>query len=322
GDRVDVEVDGVRVDRQPVDARLLGGLPQRGRRQTRVARFAVPAELHPRTEAAVQAQQHPGGAGVDHQGAGGHVAGTVGPGHGRGAGPQQGERPVAGRAGDGVGRGPPGHHRRRVGVQLVRVGAGCHPRRLVRAHRGPGAGRPATGPAGWPTVTTAAPAPYVTDEARPSAASAARSRWTSAPSRTRVAGSDGSATVHRTVAPVGAGANVATSAVTVATARRTASGSTGPVSCRTSGGSAAARRRPSARASAVPSGNRSLSGSRTRLATTPGPSSSITTGNPRTTATGTRSVLPLTRSAAAASSSTTAVWVSCSWLPYGSAWPR
>src|SRR5690606_584641 len=97
--------------------------------------------------------------------------------------------------------------------------------RRVRAHGRPDAGRPAPEPAGWPTVTTAAPASYVTDEARPSAASAARSRWTSAPSRTRVTGSDGSSTVHRTVAPVGAGSNVATSAATVATARRTASGS-------------------------------------------------------------------------------------------------
>ena len=94
------------------------------------------------------------------------------------------------------------------------------------------------------------------------------------------------------------------------------------VKCRTVRRAATASRAPSRRASAVPSGNRSSSRGRTPD-TAPGPSSTVTRSpSPRTMATGTPPDLPLTRSAADAISSATAMTVASIARPWASGRPR
>ena len=55
--QVDVQIDRDRIKPETVDARLLGGLAEGGRRQGLVAGLAVTADLHPPVHLAVQAQQ-------------------------------------------------------------------------------------------------------------------------------------------------------------------------------------------------------------------------------------------------------------------------
>ena len=116
----------------------------------------------------------------------------------------------------------------------------------------------------------------------------------------------------------GAGAVIA-----IETARVTAAGSTASsVKCRMVRREATASRAPSRRASAEPSGKRSSSRGRTPE-TAPGPSSTVTWwARPRTSATGTPPDLPLTRSAAEAISSATAMTVASIARPWASGSPR
>ena len=107
--RVDVDVDRHRVDAAARRCRTPRWPPAARPRPGSGRGFAVPAELHPAPEPAVQAEQHPVAGGVEHQRAGGDVAGPVLPGV------------IADRAGGEQAQGPVPGGWRRAGL------VGCQP---------------------------------------------------------------------------------------------------------------------------------------------------------------------------------------------------
>ena len=72
-----MDVDGgqARIQAQPLDAGLLGGLAQCGRVDIGVDVLAMTAQLHPATESRMQGQQHPFAGLIENQGRRGDVAG-------------------------------------------------------------------------------------------------------------------------------------------------------------------------------------------------------------------------------------------------------
>jgi hypothetical protein len=109
-----------RIDRQAVDAGLLGGLPQRGGGDVGVRFLAMPAQLQPPAEPRVQCEQCVGAGVVEHERRTGDVTGharaqaSVGPGR------QKREHRVAQGVLGGIGRLPTDQGLDRRAVQAHR----------------------------------------------------------------------------------------------------------------------------------------------------------------------------------------------------------
>jgi hypothetical protein len=58
GDRVNVQMQWLRIDLQVTDTGFLGRLPQRRRRESGVTFLAVAAELEPAADPGMEGQQH------------------------------------------------------------------------------------------------------------------------------------------------------------------------------------------------------------------------------------------------------------------------